>query len=76
MPRYGSYEAAMEKPIDNLPHTLFPHLNDSGAYIPRPESHNSRFSPMPTRDYQQDELEEAAAIEIQVSVLIDQLKNN
>lgn len=70
MPRYGSYEAAMEKPIDSLPQTLFPHLNNSGGYIPppRPESRTSRFSPMPTRDYQQDELEEAAAIDIQVSV--------
>lgn len=72
LPRYGAYESALERPVDSLPHTVFPHLNDSGGYIlpPRPESRSSRFSPMPTRDYQQDALEEAAGIAIQVIELL------
>lgn len=68
LPPYGSYEAALGAPIDSLPHTVFPHLNDTGAYIApvRPDSRSSRFSPMPTRDHQQDVQEETATITIQV----------
>lgn len=68
MPSFGSYEAALEAPIDSLPQTIFPHLNDTDGYIApvRPDSRSSRFSPMPTRDHQQDVQEEAAAITTQV----------
>lgn len=68
MPSFGSYEAALAAPIDSLPQTIFPHLNDTGGYIApvRPDSRSSRFSPMPTRDHQQDVQEEATAITTQV----------
>lgn len=53
-----------------MPHTVFPYLNDTGGYnIPavRSESRSSGFSPMPTRDHQQEGQEETAAIAIQVN---------
>lgn len=67
LPAYGAYEAALESPINSLPHTEFPKLNESGGYIApyRPES--SCFSPMPTRDYQQEAADETASIISQVS---------
>lgn len=71
LPAYGSYEAALEAPVDTLPHTVFPHLTNSGGYITpvRPDSRSSRFSPMPTRDHQQDVAEETAAITSQVLLI-------
>ncbi|KAJ6640625.1 PDZ and LIM domain protein 1 [Pseudolycoriella hygida] len=57
LPTYGAYEAALESPVASLPRTEFPNLNESGGYITP-----SFFSPMPTRDYQQEAAEEAASI--------------
>ncbi|CAD7083197.1 unnamed protein product [Hermetia illucens] len=65
LPGPGHYETAMAAPVDTLPHTVFPKLNESGGYVPpaRPDSSaSSRFSPMPTRDHQQEVQEETAAI--------------
>ncbi|XP_055841379.1 uncharacterized protein LOC129908706 isoform X2 [Episyrphus balteatus] len=65
LPGPGSYDRAMHSPVNTLPHTVFPNLNESGGYVPpyRPDSSASqRFSPMPTRDHQQDVKEEQAAI--------------
>ncbi|XP_065359144.1 uncharacterized protein Zasp66 isoform X2 [Calliphora vicina] len=60
LPGPGQYERALQVPVDTLPHTVFPKLNASGGYVPPPE--NSTFTPMPTRDHQQDVAEEQAAI--------------
>lgn len=63
----------MAAPVDTLPHTVFPKLNESGGYVPpaRPDSSaSSRFSPMPTRDHQQEVQEETAAIVKQVRNLV------
>lgn len=60
LPGPGQYERALQVPVDALPHTVFPKLNSSGGYVPPPE--NSTFTPMPTRDHQQDVAEEQAAI--------------
>lgn len=71
LPPFGAYEAALQEPLNSLPHTEFPHLNESGGYIApyRPESAGSScFSPMPTRDHQQDVMEETANIVNQVSI--------
>ncbi|KAG4077421.1 hypothetical protein HA402_002848 [Bradysia odoriphaga] len=57
LPTYGAYEAALESPVNTLPHTEFPKLNESGGYVTP-----SCFSPMPTRDYQQEAAEETASI--------------
>lgn len=69
LPSFGAYQAALESPISSLPHTEFPNLNESGGYDApcRPGSSSSGcFSPMPTRDHQQDIAEEQAAINNQV----------
>lgn len=69
IPGPGQYEAAMASPVNSLPHTVFPNLNESGGYIPppRPDSAaSSRFSPKPTRDHQQEVKEEQIAIVNQV----------
>ncbi|KAM7359092.1 PDZ_signaling and DUF4749 domain-containing protein Zasp66 isoform 3-T3 [Cochliomyia hominivorax] len=60
LPGPGQYDRALQVPVDTLPHTVFPKLNASGGYVPPPE--NSTFTPMPTRDHQQDVAEEQAAI--------------
>ena len=54
--------------MNTLPHTVFPNINESGGYNvpPRPPS-STCFSPMPTRDYLQDQEDEASAILNQVS---------
>ncbi|XP_055909057.1 uncharacterized protein LOC129943979 isoform X7 [Eupeodes corollae] len=65
LPGPGQYDRAMHSPVNTLPHTVFPNLNESGGYVPpyRPDSSASqRFSPMPTRDHQQEVQEEQAAI--------------
>lgn len=65
LPGPGQYDRAMHSPVNTLPHTVFPNLNESGGYVApyRPDSAASqRFSPMPTRDHQQDVKEEQAAI--------------
>lgn len=70
LPSFGAYEAALESPLNSLPHTEFPQLNESGGYNApyRPgSSASSCFSPMPTRDHQQEADEEASAIVNQVS---------
>lgn len=70
LPSFGAYEVALESPLSSLPHTEFPQLNESGGYNApyRPgSSASSCFSPMPTRDHQQEADEEAAAIVNQVS---------
>lgn len=76
LPSVGAYQAALESPISSLPHTEFPNLNESGGYDApyRPGSSSSGcFSPMPTRDHQQDVMEETTAINTQViSLLIKQ----
>jgi hypothetical protein len=61
----NSYSAALSSPVNTLPHTEFPHLNASGGYVApyRPPSRSSNcFSPMPSRDYQQDIDDEQSAI--------------
>ncbi|XP_054735666.1 uncharacterized protein LOC129242831 isoform X2 [Anastrepha obliqua] len=60
LPGPGQYERALQLPVDSLPQTVFPKLNASGGYVPPRES--GCFSPMPTRDHQQDVTEEQAAI--------------
>lgn len=52
---------------------MFPHLNETGGYTApyRPESRSSCFSPMPTRDHQQDEDDENASIITQVHISPD-----
>lgn len=73
LPTVGAYEAALESPLNTLPHTEFPLLNASGGYVApyRPDSaggnSSSCFSPMPTRDHQQEVAEETASIINQVS---------
>ncbi|XP_037940153.1 uncharacterized protein LOC119673023 isoform X3 [Teleopsis dalmanni] len=59
LPGPGQYERALQLPVDSLPHTVFPKLNQSGGFVPNDAA---RFSPMPTRDHQQDVAEEQAAI--------------
>uniref|UniRef100_A0A1A9X360 PDZ domain-containing protein n=1 Tax=Glossina brevipalpis TaxID=37001 RepID=A0A1A9X360_9MUSC len=56
----GHYERALQVPVDTLPHTVFPKLNTSGGYVAPPEG--GSFSPMPTRDHQQEVAEEQATI--------------
>lgn len=71
LPIFGAYAAAIESPVTSLPRTEFPHLNESGAFISsqRTDSRcSSCFSPMPTRDHQQDGAEETSAIITQVSI--------
>lgn len=73
LPPFGAYSAAIASPVNSLPHTVFPHLNDTGGYIApvshRPDSRaSSCFSPMPTRDHQQEVRDETAAIISQVSI--------
>lgn len=63
------YREAIVSPIATLPHTTFPHLNETGGYVApiRPPSQaSSCFSPMPTRDHQTEIAEETAAIVNQV----------
>ncbi|KAL5290743.1 hypothetical protein ACFFRR_010233 [Megaselia abdita] len=60
LPGPGHYDHALEQPVQTLPQTVFPHLDASGAYNPPPCQ--SPFSPMPTRDHQQDVIEEQSAI--------------
>ncbi|XP_036341728.1 uncharacterized protein LOC118751072 isoform X1 [Rhagoletis pomonella] len=60
LPGPGHYERALQLPVDSLPQTVFPKLNASGGYVAPRES--GCFSPMPTRDHQQDVAEEQAAI--------------
>lgn len=70
LPPFGAFPVALESPMNTLPHTVFPHLNATGGYIApyRPDSRaSSCFSPMPTRDHQQEVQEETAAIITQVS---------
>ncbi|XP_055382678.1 uncharacterized protein LOC129612889 isoform X6 [Condylostylus longicornis] len=64
LPGPGHYEHALTAPVNTLPYTEFPNLNESGGYVPpiRPDSQQSGFSPMPTRDHLQDVKEEQAAI--------------
>lgn len=50
-----------------LPQSPFQAINDNGSI--RPNSRVSNFSPMPTRDHQQEVSEEIAAITSQVSSL-------
>lgn len=52
-------------PVASLPHTNFLQINDNANS--RSVSRASNFSPMPTRDYQQEINEETAAIVAQVS---------
>lgn len=74
LPTIGMYEAALKEPLTMLPLTEFPQLNASGGYEAtyRPDSANgggsmsSCFSPMPTRDHQQELEEETASIINQV----------
>ncbi|KAL9906318.1 uncharacterized protein LOC119638013 isoform X4 [Glossina fuscipes] len=56
----GHYERALQVPVDTLPHTVFPKLNPTGGYVPPAEG--GSFSPMPTRDHQQEVAEEQATI--------------
>lgn len=49
----------------SLPKTNFQSIGDNASS--RPSSRASNFSPMPTRDHQQEELEEVAEITSQVS---------
>lgn len=73
LPPFGAFPVALEEPITTLPHTVFPTLNATGGYAPpyRPDSRaSSCFSPMPTRDHQQDVHEEQIAIINQVSLQI------
>ncbi|XP_058975578.1 uncharacterized protein LOC101898932 isoform X3 [Musca domestica] len=58
LPGPGQYEHALQEPINTLPQTVFPKLNPSGGYVPP----SSTFTPMPTRDHQQDVAEEQATI--------------
>ncbi|CAD7002759.1 unnamed protein product [Ceratitis capitata] len=68
LPGPGHYERALQLPVDSLPQTVFPKLNASGGYVAPPAQRESGcFSPMPTRDHQQDVAEEQAAIVNQVS---------
>ncbi|XP_017479232.1 PREDICTED: PDZ and LIM domain protein 3 isoform X4 [Rhagoletis zephyria] len=60
LPGPGHYERALQLPVDSLPQTVFPKLNASGGYVAPRDS--GCFSPMPTRDHQQDVAEEQAAI--------------
>lgn len=61
------YEAALKEPLTMLPLTEFPQLNASGGYEANGGgSVSSCFSPMPTRDHQQDVEEETASIINQV----------
>ncbi|XP_011179625.1 uncharacterized protein LOC105210401 isoform X4 [Zeugodacus cucurbitae] len=63
LPGPGQYERALQLPVDSLPQTVFPKLNASGGYVaPLPQQQGGCFSPMPTRDHQQDVAEEQAAI--------------
>ncbi|XP_014087211.2 uncharacterized protein Zasp66 isoform X2 [Bactrocera oleae] len=63
LPGPGQYERALQLPVDSLPQTVFPKLNASGGYVPPlPQPQGGCFSPMPTRDHQQDVAEEQAAI--------------
>uniref|UniRef100_W8BCA8 PDZ and LIM domain protein Zasp n=1 Tax=Ceratitis capitata TaxID=7213 RepID=W8BCA8_CERCA len=63
LPGPGHYERALQLPVDLLPQTVFPKLNASGGYVAPPAQRESGcFSPMPTRDHQQDVAEEQAAI--------------
>lgn len=58
-------EQAEQRAALSLPQTNFQAINDHGSS--RPNSRLSNFSPMPTRDHQQEVLEEQAAITTQVS---------
>lgn len=53
--------------VELLPQSNFQLINDSQSS--RPESRLSSFSPMPTRDHQQEVAEEVAAIAAQVSTV-------
>lgn len=65
LPTLGTYDAALESPLNSLPRTEFPKLNESGGYI------TPCFSPMPTRDYQQEAAEETASIISQVPLSLN-----
>lgn len=60
-----------DRSIQSLPRTDFQHIDldhSNGSLSVRSDSRaTSRFSPMPTRDHQQDVAEEAVAIATQVS---------
>ncbi|GAB0090466.1 PDZ domain-containing protein [Sergentomyia squamirostris] len=64
--------ARHQSPYESLPHTVFPHVNESGGYeapqlSPRPPSSIS-FSPQPSRDHQVEVQEEVQEILNQVSL--------
>lgn len=63
LPSFGTYEAALEAPVNSLPRTEFPKLNESGGYVTP-----TCFSPMPTRDYQQEAADETSSIISQVGI--------
>lgn len=62
-----------EQPLLSLPQTDFQRIHENGTAL-LDSRISSNFSPMPTRDHQQDIQEEVAAITTQVSFVVRKKK--